>query len=231
MIIVYSNELQHHGIMGQKWGVRRFQNADGSYTAAGKKRYSVGEQKKINKIIKSSSAEKRNKNLLKNENVKAAIQEYKDRVSKIKTPDPEVFHDEYYNQPNNVRKKYMKKYVDEMVKEFVNDGFIDPEKDKEYIKNMYDLKNDIVLENEYAREHSMYDYLKDTGKWDAYEEACDKSVEKFRIARELSTELLGAYGDQPIKPNKNSNQSYDTKTILSWSIAQIGERQMKQING
>lgn len=35
----YPNELYHHGIKGQKWGVRRFQNPDGSYTAAGKKRY------------------------------------------------------------------------------------------------------------------------------------------------------------------------------------------------
>ena len=30
--------LAHHGIKGQKWGVRRFQNKDGSYTDAGKKR-------------------------------------------------------------------------------------------------------------------------------------------------------------------------------------------------
>ena len=34
-----SNELYHHGIKGQKWGVRRFQNKDGSLTAAGRKRY------------------------------------------------------------------------------------------------------------------------------------------------------------------------------------------------
>lgn len=32
------DELQHHGIKGQKWGVRRFQNADGSLTTAGKQR-------------------------------------------------------------------------------------------------------------------------------------------------------------------------------------------------
>lgn len=31
--------LEHHGIKGQKWGVRRFQNADGTLTEAGKKRY------------------------------------------------------------------------------------------------------------------------------------------------------------------------------------------------
>lgn len=32
-------ELYHHGIKGQRWGVRRYQNADGSLTAAGQKRY------------------------------------------------------------------------------------------------------------------------------------------------------------------------------------------------
>lgn len=35
----YSNELYHHGIKGQRWGIRRFQNPDGTLTAAGRKRY------------------------------------------------------------------------------------------------------------------------------------------------------------------------------------------------
>lgn len=34
--------LCHYGIKGQKWGVRRFQNEDGSYTAIGKERYGIG---------------------------------------------------------------------------------------------------------------------------------------------------------------------------------------------
>lgn len=33
--------LMHHGVKGQKWGVRRYQNEDGTYTAAGRKRYGI----------------------------------------------------------------------------------------------------------------------------------------------------------------------------------------------
>lgn len=33
-----NNDIYHHGIIGQKWGIRRYQNKDGSLTPAGKRR-------------------------------------------------------------------------------------------------------------------------------------------------------------------------------------------------
>ena len=40
-MMAYDDYLAHHGIKGQKWGVRKYQNPDGSLTTEGKKRYGV----------------------------------------------------------------------------------------------------------------------------------------------------------------------------------------------
>lgn len=49
----WTNELYHHGIKGQRWGVRRYQNDDGSLTSAGRARYLIGDGQSAKSIQKS----------------------------------------------------------------------------------------------------------------------------------------------------------------------------------
>lgn len=53
---ISEGELYHYGIKGQKWGVRRYQNDDGSLTPSGKKRYSDDSQ--INSIKRNETPRK-----------------------------------------------------------------------------------------------------------------------------------------------------------------------------
>lgn len=48
--------LSHHGIKGQKWGVRRFQNPDGSLTAEGREHYGIGNETEDSFTLKKGSA-------------------------------------------------------------------------------------------------------------------------------------------------------------------------------
>lgn len=70
------NHLEHHGIIGMKWGVRRYQNYDGTYTQKGLKRYK-----------RSSDKYEQSKNDLKKakeSNNKAAIKSAKQNLRQSK---------------------------------------------------------------------------------------------------------------------------------------------------
>lgn len=72
---VFDDELYHHGILGQRWGNRRFQNEDGSWTPEGRERYGKGDGERV-KIEKAKATYETQKYKA---NLKSKAQKEKDR--------------------------------------------------------------------------------------------------------------------------------------------------------
>lgn len=54
----YNNTVSHSGILGMRWGIRRFENKNGTLTEAGKKRYSKRYKSSNEKEYKSDDKQK-----------------------------------------------------------------------------------------------------------------------------------------------------------------------------
>lgn len=72
MIYYETDYLAHHGILGMKWGVRRYQKKDGSLTSEGKSRYSDKQRIRDEKIYGKKAAQRIEKRIASGEGVQSA---------------------------------------------------------------------------------------------------------------------------------------------------------------
>lgn len=76
--------LAHHGIKKQRWGIRRWQNEDGSLTEAGRRRYGIVENLNANRTLKDIAKDQKLTIKLDRANKKLAIQRAKQQLIEVK---------------------------------------------------------------------------------------------------------------------------------------------------
>lgn len=117
-----SEYLYHHGVKGQKWGVRRYQYADGSLTPAGKKRIGKEYERSSNKAMRELN-KRYNSMYVKSYN-KAADDMNRGGIEKFNSEQRKKYGDNYskrdgyvddYNQMFNKR---VAKYMDRSLNDF-----------------------------------------------------------------------------------------------------------------
>lgn len=119
---IYESFLYHSGIKDQKWGIRRFQNYDGSLTPEGKERYSKKDLKKAKKELKKAEKEKKkyersqeyidsldDKELRERINRLQMEQQYKNLTKPQMNAGQKFVKDVLYESSKEIAKEYTKK--------------------------------------------------------------------------------------------------------------------------
>ena len=106
-------ELYHWGVQGMKWGVRRYQNKDGSLTKAGKKRYDKELAKTKAELKSVKEREKTKAKIDKLNAMKADVENRKKALGDIDTADKAKNSIKKHSEEKKSKKRTIKDLSDE----------------------------------------------------------------------------------------------------------------------
>ena len=213
---IRDDDLYHWGIKGMKWGVRRYQNPDGSLTAAGKKRYtnpdgSLNEKgkKKFGDSVKSDTDTPKRKTAkdMTDEELDKAINRARkeDEYNRLRPEPKEEIKDSNY-------KKLMTKVVNEMIVPAVIQSGKNALQ-KALDKQANDLLKDKIDPNSKEALQKKYDVLK-----------LKKDIEKLSKGTTSMDELTKAYNlkttlmkDANMDSSKKEEEAKKLLKQLGWS--------------
>lgn len=183
--------IAHHGIQGQKWGVRRFQNPDGSLTDEGRRRLGYDD----NRVFKDE---------WKHDRVIAKGT----KTTRVIKVDPDDYamragDDEYYDDP-----KLVKKYREMALKDR-------DEKEKKYQDKYMSVIDKPIYEKQNRGDAFYLNWFGDSG-WDYDEVVVDEFVAKkpLKVAagEKVINEIIKNIGDQKLEAAYNTIDSLDKRT-------------------
>lgn len=199
--------LSHHGILGQKWGVRRYQNKDGSYTEAGRERYGKALAEGIKKADVSGTS------------ANDTIAKVHDSLRKNKA----------VNRFNMKSKTWEELAETRLAIEDENRKLnieINEKLSKEFGKPFNKLSGDqqiayYVRGMELAKERgTTKEYQELVTKWDRLSKQYEKECSDFL------DDLLGEYGKTPLKSGWAVKYNFVTKEISKQTVKDLAAIEM-----
>lgn len=145
--VTRTDELQHHGIKGMKWGVRRYQNADGTLTEAGKRKLSKKYKRHIIAYEKDSMRNRRSLNI-------RAYNETADDYNNGKIAEFNRTHD---SKSKNYASEYAKQFTNDYHKKYDKLMLSEIESNRHYKKAQEILEKYSMVEfDDRARKNSEF---------------------------------------------------------------------------
>ena len=171
----HSAFLEHYGILGQKWGQRRWQNADGTFNEAGKERYfgSSSKSKSSSSEEKVGSAKSEAKDYLK----------FRNKMLKKRTrPDLREWYLENHKQEDKQFVKNAKKVDkarEKMYKDQLKDFYDDPNELVADLKNVYKISGKPKIKSYFDKNDQKIGGLFNKSAEEKAEKKADKEAKKI----------------------------------------------------